>query len=322
MHTCDPPGDALDSWLEVRFNTSPGYIHLLLQAKQPSSSNLAASLRPYFESAHTDARHVFHEYAKLELHPDAVGQSGTIQYPSSLPTTTRHGLFGEVLAGLVVEAYRPDGGHEWSVPVFLFRYHADVGKYLFHLARDSSKKRQLWGRFGDDFIGISFDPKGSIQRFIVGEAKYRKVATKTVVDDLILGSREEKPPKSGQFVRKDDGIWQGFKKAPNVPEGLVQLQAILLECAPSQYAEAILSLDKVLAIHPQLTIPRTDLVVIAGNNPSQRQAGETNISDKEKPQEYDAGRELHVVEVFLNNGPELIESLYDSLWSGAANGKS
>ncbi|MBU1690639.1 MAG: aminotransferase [Gammaproteobacteria bacterium] len=221
---------------------------------------------------------------------------------------------------MVVESYIPANGHAWSVPVFLFRYHADVGKYLFHLARDPSKKRQLWGRFGDDFIGIGFDSIGGIGRFIVGEAKYRKVATKLTIEDLLLGSREQVPPGSGQYVRKDDGILPGFRKAPPVPEGLGQLQAILMECAPDQYAEAILSLDKVLAIHPQQTIPRTDLVIIAGNNPAMRKSGETNVPSSVRPQEYDAGRELYVVEVFLHHGAELIESLYDSLWSGGADG--
>jgi hypothetical protein len=320
MHTCDPPSNALQSWLEGWFRTAPGYTHLLLQAKQPSPPDLAASLRPYFESAHADARRVFHKYAKLDLHPDAAGDGSAPQYPSSLPTTTRHGLFGEVLAGLVVQAYRPDSGHTWSVPVFLFRHHADVGKYLFHLARDPSSTRQLWGRFGDDFIGVSFGPSGGIERFIVGEAKYRKSATKLTVDDLLLGSRAQKPPKSGHFVRKDDGIWRGFKEAPPVPEGLGQLQAILVECAPDQYAEAILSLDRILAIHPQQTVPRTDLVVIAGDTPATRKSGDTNVDPNVRPQEYDAGRDLHVVEVFLHNGAGLIESLYDSLWSGGPDG--
>ncbi len=266
MHTCAPPITILESWLEGWFHTGPRYTHLLLEAKQSSPTDLSASLRPYFESAHTDARRVFHKYAKLDLHPDASAIGNTPQYPSSLPTTTRHGLFGEVLAGLVVESYLPDNGHIWSVPVFLFRYHADVGKYLFHLARDSTKKRQLWGRFGDDFIGVKFDAKGGIERFIVGEAKFRKTATKITVDDLLLGSREETPPKSGTYIRKNNGIWEGFKNASQVPEGLAQLQAILIESASEEYAEAILSLDLVLAIQPQKTISRTDLVVNAPMN--------------------------------------------------------
>ena len=106
MHTCKPPSKALISWLEGWFHFAPSYTHLLLQAKHPTPPALAALLRPYFESAHGDARRVFHEYARLDLHPDAVGAVGETQYPSSLPPKTRHGLFGEVLAGLIVEAYR------------------------------------------------------------------------------------------------------------------------------------------------------------------------------------------------------------------------
>lgn len=319
MHTCEPPCDVLNSWLEGWISTAPNYTHLLLQAKEPGPSDLASSLRPYFESAHADARRVFHAYAKLDLHPDAVGARSAVQYPSSLPLTTRHGLFGEVLAGLVVEGYS-EPGREWSIPVFLFRFHADVGKYLFHLARDPSKERQLWGRHGDDFIGIHLDQDGHIDRFIVGEAKYRKVATKLKTDDLLLGSREETPRGSGQYLRKDDGIYTSFKTASPIPEGLLQLQAILVDCAPDQYAEAILSLDRVLAINPQETIPRTDLVLIAGNSPATRPSGEANVPRDRRPLDYDAGRELYVVEVFLRDGTQLIESLYSSLWSGVSDG--
>jgi hypothetical protein len=85
MHTCDPPYEALESWLDGWFNTTLGYTHLLLEAKQPTPPDLSDSLRPYFESAHADARRVFHKYAKIELHPDADGGDADTQYPLSLP---------------------------------------------------------------------------------------------------------------------------------------------------------------------------------------------------------------------------------------------
>ena len=316
LHTCKPPVSSLTAWLKGTSTDTPGYGHLLLEAKLPGSPAVAASLRPYFESAHLDAREAFHAEAGLDLHPDAADGAIDVQYPSCLPTSARHGLFGEVLAGLVVETYPTVGSYDWSVPVFLFRYHADVAKYLFALARDETRTRQLWGRFGDDFIGVSLGADGAVQRFIVGEAKWRKSVTKTAADDLLLGSRIEEPKGSGTYVRQSDGIWTAFERALPVPHGLKQLQSILIEGAPDEYAEAIVSLDAVLALRQPRTIPRTDLVIVAGDSPVRRKSGESNVSPTNRPGEYKAGRDLQVVEVFLTLGADLIESLYSSLWSG------
>lgn len=287
-----------------------------MEAKQSGSPAIAATLRPYFESAHQDAREVFHAEAGLNLHPDAASGDVDVQYPSCLPTSARHGVFGEALAGLVIESFPTVGCHKWTVPVFLFRYHADVEKYMFALARDGTRTRQLWGRFGDDFIGVSLGSDGSVQRIVVGEAKWRTLPTKTAVDDLLLGSRVEEPKGSKQYVRKKDGIWHGFASMQHVPHGLRQLQKIMIDREPDKYAETIVSLDRVLALRQPKVIPRTDLVVIAGNSPAKRKAGEANVTPATRPVEYTAPRDLQVVEVFLEHGEALIKSLYDSLWSG------
>lgn len=143
MHTCLPPIDALGDWLEAYPSTNGSYGHILLEQKAKCNVNLIKSLRPYFESAHLDAREHFHREIGIDLHPDAGDDGAHAQYPGCLPLTARRGLFGEVLAGLVTEGYRPEfiGGYEWKVPVFLFRYHADVEKCLFDLARDPERER-------------------------------------------------------------------------------------------------------------------------------------------------------------------------------------
>jgi hypothetical protein len=60
MHTCPPPIDNLEGWLEAYPSTSGSYGHLLLEQKAQSDLALIESLRPYFESAHLDAREHFH----------------------------------------------------------------------------------------------------------------------------------------------------------------------------------------------------------------------------------------------------------------------
>ncbi len=315
MHTCKPPVATLDAWLKETSSGSGNYGHLLLEAKQPGSASLAAALRPYFESAHLDAREVFHGEAGLDLHPDATSGAIDIQYPSCLPKTARHGIFGEALAGLVIESYPTVGGHKWTVPVFLFRYHADVEKYMFGLARDRTKTRQLWGRFGEDFIGISIGSDGAVERIVVGEAKWRDPISKTKVEDLLLGSRTEEPKGSKNYVRNNDGIWRSLASAPSVPHGLRQLQKIFIEREPGEFAETILSLDRILALKGSRPVPRTDLVLVAGNSPARRKPGEANVIQASRPAEYTASRDLQIAEVFLRGGDDLIKNLYDTLWS-------
>ncbi len=315
LHTCKPPVATLDAWLTATSSGSGNYGHLLLEAKQPGSVSLAAALRPYFESAHLDAREVFHGEAGLDLHPDASSGAIDIQYPLCLPKAARHGIFGEALAGLVIESYPAVGGHKWTVPVFLFRYHADVEKYVFGLARDRTKTRQLWGRFGEDFIGISIGSDGVVQRIVAGEAKWRDPISKTKVEDLLLGSRTEEPTGSKKYVRKNDGIWRSLASAQPVPHGLRQLQKILLERRPEEFAETILSIDKILALKGPRLVPRTDFVLLAGNSPAKRNPGEANVVQISRPAECAASRDLQIAEVFLRDGDELIKNLYDTLWT-------
>ena len=193
MHACPPPIDALKEWLTEYRTVNGNYGHLLLEQKGENNQELVDSLRPYFESAHLDARNHFHAEIGIDLHPDADGAGAHAQYPECLPLKTRRGLFGELMAGLVTESYSFVGNHKWTVPVFLFRYHADVEAYMFTLARDPQRARQVFGRFGSDFIGISLDNEGSVARFIAGEAKWRKSLSQSIVDTLLLGKKIDDP---------------------------------------------------------------------------------------------------------------------------------
>lgn len=91
------------------------------------------------------------------------------------------------MTGLVTEHFKFVGAHEWSIPIFLFRYHADVEKYLFDLARDPARVRAVFGRFGSDFLGVSLDSDGAVIRLIVGEAKWRETLNSSTVSNLMLG---------------------------------------------------------------------------------------------------------------------------------------
>lgn len=314
MHTCPPPIEALKDRFEEYPSTNGSFGHILLEQLAEDDGSLATVLREYFESAHLDARTVFHANIGIDLHPDSDGDEPIIVYPSSLPITTRRGLFGEVLAGLLTESYEYVGQHQWCVPVFLFRYHDDAFNYLFSLARDPAKTRQTIGRLGSDFIGLCLNEEGAVVRIISGEAKWRQTLTPSVVDTLMFG--EWKSDGAGGRVRSGKGVWNSVSSEPQIPSGARQLQRLLEEHDPEGYDAAILSLQKALVVKNPELIPKTDLVVVAGNGGKTRKTGTCLLPYEDPPAEYTAGNDLQIVEVVFIDGPELIDAIYDSLWDG------
>jgi hypothetical protein len=312
MHTCPPPTSALRAWLKEYPSTVGRYGHLLLEQHGPGDQ-VAGELRPYFESAHRDAREHFHSVIGIDLHPDAEETGSHVMYPGCLPATARRGLFGEVMAGLVTENYQFVGRHRWAVPIFLFRYHADVETYLFSLARDPSRSRAVFGRFGSDFVGIALGDDGSAIRFIAGEAKWRQKLQPSVVEELLHG--EWVKNEDGSRARSGKGIWYEVNRDIQNPLGMRQLQLLLKAIDPAQYSAAILSMDKALLLKDPAKIPRTDLVLIAGNDVPSRKSGLPLIPWQRIPPEYTVGNDLQVVELILQDGDSVIDSIYDTLYT-------
>lgn len=314
MHTSPPPTNALDQWLAANGTVAENYGHLLLEQKGDIDQDLIDELRPYFESAHLDAREYFHALIGISLHPDAAGGPPTVCYPNCLPSKAHRGLFGEVVAGLVTEAYQSEfvGGHTWCVPIFLFREHDDVEKYLWALRFDPTRKREIYGRHGSDFIGISLNAQGEVARVIAGEAKWRKSLTDSVVESLLFGPKEE-VEGTGEKERNGRGIWFEMNRDTPIPHGLRQLQKLLEQRDPDGHASAILSID--LAVLGQGPMPgRTNLVVIVGNGAKRREALTCLIPWEKAPKDYSAPHDLQVVEIILEGGDGLIDELYATLW--------
>lgn len=314
MHNCPPPKDALKDWLKQYPSVEDRYGHLLLEARKAPDTALVDALRPYFESAHLDAREHFHTQIGIDLHPDSDGGEAAPSYPRCLPPTARRGLFGEVAAGLATEAYQKTflGQHAWVVPIFLFRYHADVEAYLWTLNFDPDRKRQIFGRFGSDFIGVALSDTGEVVRVIAGEAKWRKNLTESQVDGILLGPKK-KNKKTGISEHNGRGVWYELNRDTPIPHGLRQLQRLLEARDPDGFAAAILSIDQAIAAR-DASFPRTNLLVIAGNGAATRSSSEPVIPWEVLPEEYTAPHDLQVVEMILEDGEELIDALYDSLW--------
>lgn len=315
MHTCPPPMPAIEDWLRKIGTVEGSYGHLLLVQKAAAGHPLIDALRPYFESAHLDAREHFHKQIGIDLHPDAGAPGAAACYPNCLPATARRGLFGEVMAGLITEAFSEEfvGGHPWRVPIFLFRHHADVEAYLWALARDPAREREIFGRFGSDFIGLALDNAGAVERVIAGEAKWRRRLTPGTVETLLQGSWEV-DEETEERRRSGRGIWFEVNRDPPVPHGLRQLQRLLEECDPEGHAAAIVSIDRVIVLASAHPLPRTNLVLIVGNGATGRDDNAVLIPWEEPPDDYTAPHDLQVVEVILMNGEELIDGLYPTLW--------
>lgn len=318
MHTCKPPSAAIEKWLTSNGTIESNYGHLLLEQCSVPDAEIVASVRAYFESAHLDAREHFHDQIALSLHPDADAPGVHACYPNCLPSTAKRGLFGEVMAGMVTEAFQHEfvGGHKWSVPIFLFRFHADVESYLWSLARDPARRRQIFGRFGSDFIGVCLDDTGSVTRVIAGEAKWRGNLTPSAVQELLLGPKI-KDSDTDTMVHSNRGIWFEINRDTPVPHGLRQLQKLLEQRDPVGHAAAILSIDRAVALDgPPLA--RTNLVLLSGNGAKTRKPLDVLIPWEVSPGEYGGKHDLQVVELILENGEHLIDLLYGSLWQDAA----
>lgn len=317
MHSCPPPEEALAHWLKAYATIEGGnYGHLLLEQQNDPDDDLMDALRPYFESAHLDAREHFHKKIGISLHPDG-GAAAEVKYPNCLPSTALRGLFGEVMAGLVTEAYQHEfvGGHVWRVPIFLFREHDDVEKYLWTLRYDPNRVREIYGRHGTDFVGIALGNGGEVVRVIAGEAKWRKILNESTVASLLHGPKE-KDKVTNELEHNGRGIWFEMNRDTVIPHGLRQLQYLLELRDRNGHAAAIVSIDRaVLELGPPPA--RTDLIVITGNGAAKREDSVSVIPWEKMPADYKAGRDLQVVEVILKDGGALIDLLYASLWDVA-----
>ena len=314
MHTEAPPKAIIEHWLEDYTSKVGRYGHILLEQKSPGGDTVCDGLRPYFESAHSDARNHFHSFAGMSLHPDAGTPGCNAKYPNCLPPITRRGLFGEVISGMMTEALDLIGEHEWVVPVFLFRNQEDVQQYIYTLSRDPGRTREVYGRKGDDFIGIVIDDEGKVTRFIAGEAKWRKTWNDSTLDRVMLGDKIKDPKDSSMRIHTGKGVWFEINRALKVPMGVKQLQELLQELAPNDYASVILSLDRILQLENPEPTERTDLILLAGGSAAGREEAVPLLPWKKPPAEYTAGRDLQVVEILLTDGDQLIDALYDGLW--------
>ena len=130
----------------------------------------------------------------------------------------------------------------------------------------------------------------------------------------MLGEKIKDPKDSSKRVHSGKGVWFEINRALKVPIGVKQLQELLQELAPDDYASVILSLDRILQLEDPEPTERTDLILLVGGSAVGRETTMPLLRWEKPPSEYKAGRDLQVVEILLTDGDQLIDALYDSLW--------
>jgi len=306
LYDYPPPKNTLGKWLDQISKTKGRLGHLLLEQRDGIDLEAVCNgLQPYFESAHLDARKRFHDFVQIDLHPDATSGGPHHQYPNSLPWNVISGYFGEVTAGLVVQAYDLVGNHKWEIPVFLFQEDGDAQQRIFELVGGSRKSsdRKLPGRRGSDCVAIVISKSGTVERVLMGEAKWRSTLRPSDVKTIMHGDNNKR------------GVYADLNANTEMPYGLMQLAKILMEMEQPKYDPTIESIFNAWKNKDTSPLPRTDLVLIAGNRAVRRKKGDTNLPTSVIPKDYKPkDRNLQFVELVLENGNDLITNLYHTLY--------
>lgn len=175
-------------WLVPTQSQNATYYHLHLLENKANRRAILPILARYARDAHSDS--------VAEIRRITVGRLDTRQtsqrdqvlaaYPNACTDTTLKGYFGELMAGLVAEAFSPKG-EAWHVPAFLFHTHDLLFQELIRFVHVRDHVRQVVGHSGADCLAFSTTGNtASITRVLICEAK----CSSTHRSDLIVDAFE------------------------------------------------------------------------------------------------------------------------------------
>ena len=275
MHSDDPKGACRHTWCMQREPGQwKGYLPKLVR---------------YLEDAHADARTCF--LASLGLNLDPLGGESPV-YPRDLPHDTKRGYFGEALCGIIATEMDIIGDDRWIVPAFLFRFHEEARLYLTRLVIGEGIGESITGGTGSDFIALCLNDKGSISKYLVGEAKCHKTFNVT---------------KCGKALNK-------LGKEASTPVSLPQLGEILKDIDPNANASLIASIDDIFINQRFGSIPRVDLFLYAFDDAGVQRYDSVRITEELRQKHYQSNRKLHVFEVHIPDGAELVTDAYNGMY--------
>ena len=254
------------------------------------------SLIAYLERAHEDARLLFESSLGLDLDPVAPRQV-RLSYPRDLPLRTKKGYFGEALCGMMAEVTEIVGRDRWLVPAFLFRLHQEAEEYLFRLMLGEGVPRDIPGRTGSDFVALCLGDDGKIRKFLVGEAKCHEVFNATKCREALAKLGGEGP----------------------TPVSLPQLKRIVQDRGGQGADRVVAAIEDVIFHQKFGSIERTNLFLYVFDRPGVATYDSARITDEVKRAGYKCPMPLHVFEVCIPDGSELVRTAYDRVYRGVAD---
>lgn len=287
----------LEEWLQVTQTgeTKSSYVHTW--CRQVEAGRWQAHLPhivQYIERAHEDARELFHSTIHLSLDP-VPAKRHQPSYPHDMPLKAKKGFFGEALCGMFTEAMEIVGGDDWYIPTFLFRLHREAEEHLFRLVMKEKAPKDIPGRTGSDFLAIAVAADGRIRKFLSGEAKCHDIFNITKCRKFLKDLSEEGP----------------------VPVSLPQLIRILEDQDHGQLTNVIDALNDLFMQKKYDTVEKTNLLLYLFDKPGVIAYEAARISEELKATNYTCNVPLHVFEVCIPDGTELVKQVYDSVYREA-----
>lgn len=288
----------LERWLSVVPTLDPNgnYCHTWCRQMEAGKwkEHLPGIVR-YLEQAHADAREVFHNTIHISLDPIPARRIQP-SYPHDMPMQAKKGFFGEALCGMFTESMDIIGGDNWVIPTFLFRLHREAEEHLFRLVMKEKVPKKIPGRTGSDFLAIAFGADGKIQKFLSGEAKCHEKFNITKCKKFLKDISEEGP----------------------VPVSLPQLIRILEDQDRGHLTELIAAIDEIFLNGTYSEIGKINVLLYLYDNPKIASYETARISSEIKESSYNSNVPLHVFEICIPDGSDLVKTAYEQLYMETA----
>lgn len=289
------------NWLAntIQISADNNYYHRRLEENLAVRSVIHQELQELVYQAHEDARRKLRNLAGISQSLDLLREQETLgidttiidDFPRYLELKTLKGYFGEIMAAVVAEHFRPLD-EDWQVFAFPFRLHQTAYHALEKVRQEGGSAPTIIGRLGDDMLAFQCNAQGSITRVLFCEAK----CTARHNQNLIAEAHQKS---------SDDKI---------IPVDCLFLVDILQDYASpgSNEEKWIHALRRLYFSNRNPTHERCDLVVYNCGLPPVRES--TVIIPTSIPHEnYTARRRLEAVEIHLHDVNGLVEDIYQAL---------
>ncbi|MBS1953393.1 MAG: hypothetical protein JST89_04350 [Cyanobacteria bacterium SZAS-4] len=275
-------------WLTVsQEKKSDSYRHRLFVENSSERAQIFPRLQEAVQKAHSDTVEDLRSILDDGLDPLGLGKDDPAHgYPELLHITTLQGYFGEFLAGVLAQEFKPFD-IEWHVPAYLFRFHKAAFDQIARINQTGKIATKIPGRLGDDCLAFSRNDDGDVVQYLCCEAKCLKKhnsGTAAKAHEQLSGA-ELKPIDLRSLIKiiqtRDDDFsksWCGSLK-----------KLLLSQQLPSSYE-------------------RIDFLTYISGEPPKKNS--TWLSTETHAVEYTGGRKLEAAEIHLVDVVDFVAEIY------------